>query len=113
MVERISATDAKALIHGPAECALLDVREHGQYGEGHPFLSVHCPYSDFEQSILRLVPNVHVRVILMDDGDGVAELAARRAQQMGYRAVSVMLGGAQGWSSAGLRLYKEIGRAHV
>lgn len=108
MVERISAADAKALIHGPAECALLDVREHGQYGEGHPFLSVHCPYSDFEQSILRLVPNVHVRVILMDDGDGVAELAARRAQQMGYRAVSVMLGGAKGWSSAGLTLYKGV-----
>lgn len=108
MPEQISPVAAKALIHGQAECALLDIREHGQYGEGHPFLSVHCPYSDFEQCILRLVPNVDVAVILMDDGDGVAERAAGQAQGMGYRAVSVILGGAPAWLSAGFTLYKGV-----
>ncbi len=108
MVNQISADAVKALIHGQAECALLDIREHGQYGEGHPFLSVHCPYSDFEQSILRLVPRVDVVVILMDDGDGVAERAASQAQSMGFSAVSVMQGGARAWLSAGFTLYKGV-----
>ena len=104
----ITAQAAKETIHGPGECALLDIREHGQYGEGHPFLSVHCPYSDFEQSLARLVPNTQVPIILMDDGDGVSEKAARRAAQMGYGNVTILQGGAPAWAAAGHTLYKGV-----
>ena len=37
------------------EIALLDVREHGQYGEGRPFFSVNMPYSRLEVEILSLI----------------------------------------------------------
>ena len=73
MTQTISPEAAKREIHGAKECALLDIREHGLYGEGHPFLSVHCPYSDFEQTVVALVPNRQVSVILMDDGDGISD----------------------------------------
>lgn len=104
----ITPQQAKQAIHGTAECALLDIREHGQYGEGHPFLSVHCPYSDFEQNLARLVPNTQTPIILMDDGDGVAPLAAQRAKVMGYSHLEVLEGGAPAWSAAGYTLYKGV-----
>jgi len=108
MIQSMSAQSAKQAIHGQQECALLDIREHGQYGEGHPFLSVHCPYSDFEQSIARLVPNTQVPIILMDDGDGLSERAAKRAVAMGYTQIAVLTGGAPAWSTAGYTLYKGV-----
>jgi len=108
MIQSMSAQVAKPTIHGQRECALLDIREHGQYGEGHPFLSVHCPYSDFEQSIARLVPNTQVPIILMDDGDGLSERAAKRAVAMGYAQVAILTGGAPAWSAAGYTLYKGV-----
>ena len=108
MPEKISPQQAKEKIHGSAECALLDIREHGQYGEGHPFLSVHCPYSDFEQSVARLVPNTDVTVILMDDGDGLAEKAAALMADMGYTKILIMQGGAPAWAGSGYTLYKGV-----
>ena len=33
----VSPATLKAWLHDGAEIALLDVREHGQYGEAHPF----------------------------------------------------------------------------
>jgi rhodanese-related sulfurtransferase len=108
MFKTLSAQAAKTQIHGPQECALLDIREHGQYGEGHPFLSVHCPYSDIEQSVCKLVPNTQVPVILMDDGDGVAERAAARLQAMGYVDVAILQGGAPAWEQAGYTLFKGV-----
>lgn len=108
MTALITAQAAKQEIHGSDECALLDIREHGQYGEGHPFLSVHCPYSDFEQSLARLVPNTQVPIILMDDGDGMSEKAAQRASEMGYAQIKILQGGAPAWAAAGYTLYKGV-----
>ncbi|MEY3572940.1 MAG: hypothetical protein RJA77_855 [Pseudomonadota bacterium] len=104
----ITPQAAKARIHSQDEVALLDIREHGQYGEGHPFLSVHCPFSSLETEIIRLVPHIHTEIILMDNGDGVVERASSILQQMGYTRVSGMQGGAPGWSAAGFTLFKGV-----
>lgn len=108
MIRTIGAQQAKTAIHSSQEYALLDIREHGQYGEGHPFLSVHCPYSDFEQNLARLVPNTEVPIILMDDGDGVSERASQQALAMGYSKVEILAGGAPAWAQAGYTLYKGV-----
>lgn len=108
MHKTLTAQAAKSLIHGASECALLDIREHGQYGEGHPFLSVHCPYSDLEQSVQRLVPNTQVPVILMDDGDGLSEQAAAQLHAMGYTHILVLQGGAPAWQRTGYTLFKGV-----
>ncbi len=98
----------KARIHSQDEVALLDIREHGQYGEGHPFLSVHCPYSTLETEIIRLVPHVHAEIILMDDGDGLAERSADLLRAMGYTRVDWMQGGAPAWAAAGFTHFKGV-----
>nr|WP_272214289.1 rhodanese-like domain-containing protein [Marinicella sp. W31]MDC2879282.1 rhodanese-like domain-containing protein [Marinicella sp. W31] len=84
------------------------MREHGQYGEGHPFFCVNLPYSVIEERAPLLVPRRDTLCILMDDGDGVAELAHRRLAEMGYTALLVLEGGAPAWAAAGYTLFKGV-----
>src|ERR1700688_3974559 len=100
MPAEIDAPTLKAWLSDGGEIALFDVREHGQYGAGHPFFSVPLPYSRFEIELPRLAPNAAVRIVLCDQGDGVAERAAGRAAALGYRNLFVLAGGAQAWSAA-------------
>src|SRR5229473_824609 len=87
------------------EIAFLDVREEGQHGAGHPLLAVNIPYSRLEPEVVRLVPRHSCRVVLVDDADGVASMAVRRLEGLGYRDIKVLEGGAAGWSAAGYRLF--------
>src|SRR3546814_4081737 len=66
MSRAISAAQAKALVHDGAEIAFFDVREAGEFGEGHPLFAIPCPYSTLEARIGALVPRRHVRVLLID-----------------------------------------------
>jgi rhodanese-related sulfurtransferase len=105
-MRRIDAATAKALIHSAKEVAFLDVREHGPYGEGHPFLAVWCPYSRLEFAVLPLVPNLTAPIILIDGGDDIAEKAAMRLERLGYQDVLIVEGGIQGWMEAGYTLFE-------
>lgn len=107
-MKEISAKALKPLLTDGAEIAFLDVREHGQYGEGHPFFSVHLPYSRIEALAPRLMPCRAVRTVLMDDGDGIGERAAAALEELGYADVSVLEGGAPGWAKAGHTLFKGV-----
>ena len=104
----ISATTLRAWLSEGAEIALLDVREAGQFGEGHPFFAVPLPYSRLELDIPHLVPRTATRTVLLDAGDGVAARAARRLAALGYSQVFVLAGGALGWAEAGYVLFKGV-----
>ncbi|WP_158553206.1 MULTISPECIES: rhodanese-like domain-containing protein [Mesorhizobium] len=104
----ITAADAKTRVHGSGEVALLDVREHGQFGEGHPFLAVPCPFSTLEFAIGDLVPRVSVSIILIDSGDGIAERCAAILTRLGYTNVSWIIDGVHGWAAAGFTLFKGV-----
>jgi len=105
----ISATKAKAFIHDRArEIAFLDVREPGQFGEGHPFFAVPCPFSRLEAMVAPLVPRSDTPILLIDNGDGVAERAVAVLAAMGYSDISWIEGGASGWAAAGFTLFKGV-----
>jgi len=109
MSERIGAADLKEWLHDGREIALLDVREHGEYGEAHPFYGVSLPYSRFEAELERLVPRPTARMVVYDDGaSGVAERAAERARGLGYTDVRVLEGGTAGWAQQGYRLFAGV-----
>jgi rhodanese-related sulfurtransferase len=108
MPSEIDASTLKSWLSDGAEIALFDVREHGQYGSGHPFLAVPLPYSRFETGLPALAPNPIVRVALCDGGDGVAVRAAARAGALGYRNVAILAGGASAWRQAGYTLYAGV-----
>jgi rhodanese-related sulfurtransferase len=108
MPSEIDASTLKTWLSDGSEIALFDVREHGQYGAGHPFFAVPLPYSRLETALPALAPNPAVRVVLCDDGDGVAVRAAARAAALGYRNVAVLSGGAPSWRRAGYTLYEGV-----
>ena len=56
MFAEISASTLKVWLSDGSEIALLDVREAGQYGMGHPFFAAPLPYSRFEIGLTALVP---------------------------------------------------------
>ena len=107
-VRKLPAADVKAALSRQNEIAFLDVREHGQYGEGHPFFIVNCAYSVLEDRINAIVPNRAVPVVLMDDDDGVAMRAAKRLFDLGYRDVAIVERGVKGWTEAGFGLFKGV-----
>lgn len=108
MSDQIDAVTLKRWLSDGGEIALLDVREHGQYGEGHLFFAVPLPYSVFELKLAALVPNPRVRLVLYDDNDGVAERALRRARDLGFDNVSMLRGGAAAWEAAGNTLFAGV-----
>lgn len=104
----ISAQTARDWLNDSDEVAFLDVREAGQYGEGHPFFAVNTPYSQLELIAPRLVPRRSTRIVLTDANDGISERASRRLQALGYQSVHILRGGSVGWSEAGFTLFKGV-----
>ena len=104
----VDAATTKSWLSDTSEIAFIDVREAGQYGEGHPFFAISAPYSQLELQLPRLVPNVMARLVLIDGGDGVAARAARRAETLGYQRVHVLAGGVEAWQRAGYTLFAGV-----
>ncbi len=109
-VANIDPRTLKAWLHDGSEIALLDVREHGQFGESHLFHGVSLPYSRLEIDVRRLVPRLSTRVVLHDEGDGsdVALRAAASLRRLGYAAVHVLAGGIAAWRNAGLACFSGV-----
>lgn len=112
MTPYLSPQNLKSWLHDGGEIALLDVREHGQYGEAHLFYAVPLPYSRLEIDAPRLVPRRGVRVVVYDAGDAssppVAERAAARLEALGYAQVMVLEGGTRAWKAAGFVLFAGV-----
>ncbi|VTU40716.1 molybdopterin biosynthesis protein MoeB [Variovorax sp. PBS-H4] len=111
-IERIAPSLLKSWLHDGEEIALLDVREHGQFGEAHLFHATPLPYSRLELEVRRLVPRLDVRTVVYDDGAedgaGVAVRAAARLSALGYGCVHVLEGGTQAWQAAGYVLFAGV-----
>lgn len=104
----VTPAEVKAWLSDGEEIALGDVRENGQFGDGHPFFAISLAYSVFEARLVEIVPNPTVRLVLYDDDDGIAQLAAARAEELGYSKVTIMEGGAAAWQAAGYRLFQGV-----
>jgi rhodanese-related sulfurtransferase len=104
----VNASLVRAWLNDEAEIALLDVREAGQFGEGHPFFAIPLPYGRLEIDAPRLVPRPDTRIVLLDDDESIAVLAARRLGALGYTDVSILRDGARGWQAAGYTLFKGV-----
>ena len=90
------------------ELAVLDVREAGQFGEGHLFFAIPLPFSQFENRIYDLVPRLTTPIVLIDQNDGVAARAAAAAEASGYTDINLLEGGVQAWQQAGFNLFKGV-----
>ncbi|QFT96769.1 molybdopterin biosynthesis protein MoeB [Roseovarius sp. THAF8] len=108
MIKYASATELKDRLDAHARIGLIDVREHGQYGEGHLLFASNCPYSRLELRAPLLLPDRKAEIYLYDEGEGVAERAADRLACIGYEDVLVLRGGLAAWQAAGYGTFKGV-----
>ena len=101
MAEKMTAAALKSLLDTQATCALIDVREPGEYNDAHiPGASL-VPRRQLEFRMPRLVPFNGTRVIVCDDDGRRAPLAAATLESMGFRQVAVLEGGINRWATDG------------
>jgi rhodanese-related sulfurtransferase len=106
---RVSPKAVRAMLDDGGELAFLDLREEGVFSdEGHPFFACSLPLSRLELMVRDLVPRLSTRIVLYDGEDGLADRAAARLAQMGYRDIAMMEGGAKGWAAAGYQLFTGV-----
>jgi rhodanese-related sulfurtransferase len=97
------------MLRAGAELALFDVREEGEFAEGHLFWANSLPLSRLEMRISALAPRCSAPVVVMDGGDGaVARRAARRLAHAGYRDISILAGGLAAWRAEGYEVFTGI-----
>jgi rhodanese-related sulfurtransferase len=108
MTARIAAAEAKRRLSEPAEFAFLDVREEGRHSQGHPLFAVPVPLSRLEFLIRDLVPRYGTPIVLLDDGDGRSERAARKLADIGYADVAILDGGLPAWATAGFEVFSGV-----
>jgi rhodanese-related sulfurtransferase len=107
-VKRIAPAALKAAIRDGAELAILDAREEGEFGASHLFWASPLPLSRLELMARALVPNPGARIVVTDDGRGLAERAAAGLEAMGFTDVSVLDGGTPAWARAGYVLFSGV-----
>ena len=106
----INAKQLKTWIHDQQEIAVLDVREHGQYGESHLFFAVSLPYSVLELRARRLVPRLRTRIVAYgSQADSQTVLAAVQAlQRLGYENIHILDGGIEAWQAASFPVFAGV-----
>ncbi|WP_291296432.1 rhodanese-like domain-containing protein [Elioraea sp.] len=107
-MKRVSPAALKAAISDRAELAILDAREEGEFGTAHLFWASPLPLSRLPLIARALVPNPAARVVVTDDGRGLAERAARELAALGYSDVAVLDGGTPAWDAAGYVLFSGV-----
>ena len=99
MPTHTTAHELRSLLSSHKEFALLDVRDAGSYNSAHiPGASL-LPRHRIEYDLPSLVPFPGAPLILCDDAEQQAPLAAHTARRMGYTRVSVLEGGINRWTS--------------
>lgn len=108
-VEEITAEELLRRVAAGAN--LLDVREPGEYAEGHIAGAANIPRGVLEFKVeahpalaCRTAPELALRdrpLVVYCLTGGRAALAVESLQRMGFTAVASLAGGIQGWQQAG------------
>jgi rhodanese-related sulfurtransferase len=100
--------DIRAALLARQEVALLDVREEHPHAQAHPLFAANLPLSLIELDAYTKLPRRSVPIVTLDDGEGDAEIAARRLRALGYTDVAVLAGGVSGWQADGGELFRDV-----
>ena len=104
----ISPQSLHATLSDGVELAPIDVREELAFSQRHLLWARNVPLSRLELRFARLVPRHGTRVVLMDDGEGLAQRATDVLARAGYTDLSILEGGVAGWEIAGFELFSGV-----
>ena len=108
---RISSAAVRQHLLAGQEMALLDVREEDPFAQGHPLWAVQLGAGRLPLDAPWRLPRRGVLVVVYDDGEGLAEPAARVLQALGYSNVQLLQDGLAGWRAAGYQLFRDVNSA--
>lgn len=97
----LNPADVRAALLAKHEVALIDVREEHPFAQEHPLFAVQLSLSRIELDAPWRLPRPDVLMAVYDDGEGLAEPAARTLLALGYTQVHLLAGGLQGWRDSG------------
>jgi rhodanese-related sulfurtransferase len=97
MPDKISCRDLAALMASDNLHAVFDVRERGEFNDGQIGNATSLPRSQIEFRIAELVPDRRIPIVVYDEGEGRAALAAKSLAEFGYENVSILDGGLPEW----------------
>ncbi len=90
------------------EIALIDVREEALFAQAHPLFAVNISLSKLEIETYNRIPLLNTTIVVYDNDEGDALIAAKRLQQLGYREVYLLEGNLAGWLAAGGELFQDV-----
>jgi rhodanese-related sulfurtransferase len=88
------------------DAVMLDVREDGEYKDGHIIDAVHIPLGKLEQRMGELEKFREKSVIVSCRSGHRSATACARLRKNGFETVYNLKGGVMAWQSAGLPLQK-------
>lgn len=100
--------DIRQALLAEQEIALIDVREEDPFAQGHPLFAANFPAGRLELDAWSRIPRRSTAIVVYDNGEGLAEPAARTLQQLGYTDVALLQGGLQGWKDAGGEIFIDV-----
>lgn len=98
----------RAALLARQEIALVDVREEDPFAQAHPLWAVQLSAGRIALDAPWRLPRREVPVVVYDNGEGLAEPAARELQALGYTAVQVLGGGLAAWQASGGELFRDV-----
>ena len=103
-----TTAEVRGILLERGEIALLDVREEDPFAQSHPLFAANLSLGRLEADAWLRIPRRDTRVVVYDNGEGLAEPAARILQRLGYSQVSLLEGGLSGWAAAGGELFRDV-----
>jgi rhodanese-related sulfurtransferase len=99
---------AARLVTAAALRSMLDDGEGLTFSASHLLHARSAPLSRLELRVPLLVPRRGTRIVLVDDGDGIAARAAAILSRYGYDNLSILQDGIGGWAVAGYELFSGV-----
>ncbi|WP_280191725.1 rhodanese homology domain-containing protein [Delftia sp. PS-11] len=103
-----TTSDVRNALLCQQEIALIDVREEHPFAQAHPLFAANLPAGKLEIEVYTRIPRRSTAIVVYDDGEGLAEPAARTLQRLGYTDVALLAGGLQGWRDAGGEIFIDV-----
>jgi rhodanese-related sulfurtransferase len=108
MTDTVTTDEVRAALVAREEIALLDVREEDPFAHSHPLWAANLPLSRLELEAWGRLPRRDTRVVVYDDGEGLAARAVERLQTLGYTDVRRLEGGLAAWRDSGGELFRDV-----
>lgn len=103
-IEEVTVEEVLDRIEKKEPFALVDVREDGEWTQGHLPGAIHVGRGVLERDAPEALPSKDAPIVLYCGGGARSALAADVLQQLGYTKVESMAGGFSTWREMGLPL---------